>query len=134
MVTQDQLGEVERQISASLRRTGVNFIFVWVLAIGAVWTASYYRLQWVLVAASILLGFLFFAVCIPNIGRTAALNKMYGGMLATVRKYVVLADIGAVVVLYSIVALWWQFPFPAIATAVAFLIAFVNSRAGEDDD
>lgn len=133
MVTQDQLDEVEKQVSASLRRTGVNFIFVWLLAIGIVWTAGYYRQQWLLVAASVLLAFLFLVVCLPNIGRTVALNKMYGGMLAPIRKHVVLADIGAVVVLYSIAALWWKLPLATFATVLAFLIAFVNSRAGGED-
>ena len=132
-MTQNQLDEVERQVSASLRRTGINFIFVWLLAIGIVWTADYYRQQWLLIAATVLLVLLFFVVCLPNIGRTVALNKMYGGMLAPVRKHVVLADIGAVFALYPIAALWWQLPLATLATVLAFLIAFVNSRAGGDD-
>ena len=116
MVTQDHIDEVERQVSASLRRTGVNFMFVWLL-----------------VVASVLLTLLFFVVCLPNIGKVVALNKMYGGVLAPLRKQVVLADIGAVVVLYPIAALWWQLPLATLATVFAFLIAFINSRAGGDD-
>ncbi|MDP2680748.1 MAG: hypothetical protein Q8O85_18790 [Rhodoferax sp.] len=133
MVTQDHIDEVERQVSASLRRTGVNFMFVWLLVIGIVWTADYYRQQWLLVVASVLLTLLFFVVCLPNIGKVVALNKMYGGVLAPLRKQVVLADIGAVVVLYPIAALWWQLPLATLATVFAFLIAFINSRAGGDD-
>lgn len=108
-------------------------MFVWLLTIGIVWTAAHYRQLWLLVVASVLLALLFFVVCLPNIGRVVALNKMYGGMLAPLRKQVVLADIGAVFVLYPIVALWWQLPLATPATALAFVIAFINSRAGGDD-
>lgn len=133
MVNQDHIDEVERQVSAGLRSTGVNFLFVWLLAIGIVWAAEYYRQQWLLVVASVLLALLFVVVCLPNIGKVVALNKMHGGVLAPLRKQVVLADIGAVVVLYPIAALWWQLPLATLATFFAFLIAFINSRAGGDD-
>lgn len=132
MVTDDQLAEVERRILLSLRRTGVNFIFVWPVAIGVVWAAATYQHLWMLVIASALLGILFFAVCIPNIGRTAALNKMYGRMLVAFRRHVVLADVGALLVLYAIAALWWSLPLPTPAAALAGGIALINSLLGSD--
>lgn len=127
MVPDDQLAEVEHKIYANLRRTGVNFIFLWLISVGVVWAAANYRHVWLLVTASGLLGVLFLVACIPNIGHTAALNKMYGGMLLSVRRHVILADVGAGFVLYAVAALWWNFPAPALATLGAALIAILNS-------
>lgn len=132
IVSADQLEEMEKQVAASLRRTGVNFIFVWLISIGIVWAAAHYQQHWLLVAASVLVALLFLFVCIPNVGRIAALNKMYGGMLISFRRQLVLADVGAVVVLYPAVALWLQFPLPTLAMVIAAVIAFINSLAGAD--
>jgi len=127
MVTENQVAEIGQRIYANLRRTGVNFIFLWMISIGVVWAAANYRKVWLLVTASGLLAVLFLVACIPNIGHTAALNKMYGGLLLSVRRHLILADIGAGFVLYAVAALWWDFPAPTLATLGATLIAIVNS-------
>jgi hypothetical protein len=126
---EEHLAELEARIGASLKRTGENFILLWPLVVAIVWAASHYSNTWLRIGATAALVLMLLVVCIPNIGRVAALNKINFGMFKQLRKQLILADIGALLVVYAAAALWWSLPLPFVAALVAFAIAFINSQA-----
>ena len=134
MTGPDPHEELSSRLFASLRRTGVNFIFVWFLALGGVIALSFSSQRWVLWALTALLAILFCAVCLPNIGRIVALNKMHGGFDRALRRHVILADVGACGTLYALIALWWPLPFAAAGAVVGFVAAFANALVGGGSD
>lgn len=133
MTSQDHVDKLAMQLGSSLRRTGVNFVFVWLISVCIVVAASFYREGWLAVTAMGLFTFLFFVVCLPNIGRTMALNKIHGGLDRALRRHVFLADIGALATAYTVAAMWWALPLAALAAVVGMVVAFVNSHAGGND-
>jgi len=134
MTVVDPHEELSTRLLASLRRTGANFIFVWILALGGLVALSFTSQSWLLWVLSAVLAVLFCAVCLPNIGRTVALNKMHGGLDRTLRRHVVLADAGALGTLYAVVALWWPLPFALAGVVVGFVAALANSLVGGGSD
>lgn len=129
MPTEEHLAELEARIGASLKRTGANFILVWPLVVAVVWAAGHYSNTWFRVAATAALVLVLLVVCLPNVGRIAALNKINFGMFKQLQKHLVLAYFGVLLVVYAAVALWWSLPVPFVAALVAFAIAFINSLA-----
>ena len=105
MTAADIHEELSSRLFASLRRTGVNFIFVWFLALGGVFALSFTRPPWLVWSLVVVLALLFLVVCLPNIGRVFALHKMHGGLDRALRRQIVIADAGAVGTGYAIVAL-----------------------------
>ena len=134
MTVADPHEELSSQLFASLRRTGVNFIFVWLLALGGVVALLFTSQLWLLWALTAVLAILFCAVCLPNIGRLVALDKMHGGFDRAIRRHVVLADVGAFGTLYAVVALWWPLPLAAAGLVVGFAAALANSLIGGGGD
>ncbi|WP_431095685.1 hypothetical protein [Polaromonas aquatica] len=134
MTVADPHKELSIRLFASLRRTGVNFIFVWLVALGGLVALSFTSQPWLLWALSAVLAVLFCAVCLPNIGRTVALYKMHGGFDRAFRLHVVLADAGACGTLYAVVALWWPLPFAFAGLVVGFVAALFNSLVGSGSD
>lgn len=130
MTLDDPHEELSLRLFASLRRTGVNFIFVWLLAIGGVIGLAFTSERWLLWSTSGVLVILFLAVCIPNIGRIVALNKIHGGLDTALRRNVILADVGALGTFYAVVALWWPLPLAVAGILLGFVAAFVNSVVG----
>lgn len=96
MTVADPHEELSSQLLASLRQTGVNFIYVWLLALGGVVALLFTSQLWLLWALTAVLAILFCAVCFPNIGRLVALDKMHGGFDRAFRRHVVLADVGII--------------------------------------
>jgi len=129
MPTEEHLAELEARIGASLKRTGENFILVWPMVVVIVWAAGHYSNTWLRLGATAALVLVLAVVCLPNIGRIAALNKINFGMFKQLRKHLILAYFGALLVVYASVALWWSFPLAFAAALVAFAIAFINSHA-----
>lgn len=127
----EHLEGLETRIAASLRRTGQNFILIWPVVAVLVWAAGHYSNNYLRIAATLALCSILIVVCGPNIGRIAALNKINFGMFKQLRLQLVLADIGAFLVIYAAIALWWPLPLPVAATLVAFALAFINSQAAE---
>lgn len=126
--------KLSSQLFASLRQTGVNFIFLWLLALGVAVALLFTSEQWVVWALAVVLVILFSAVCLPNIGYTVALDKMYGGFDKALRRHVILADVGAAGTLYAVVALFWPLPFAIAGVAAGFIAAVANSFLGRNND
>ena len=134
MTVADPHEELSSQLLASLRRTGVNYRFVWLLALGGVVALLFTSQLWLLWVLTAVLAILFCAVCVPNIGRLVSLDKMHGGFDRAFRRHVVLADVGAFGTLYVVVALWWPLPFAAAGLVVGFAAALANSLIGGGGD
>lgn len=134
MIVADPREELSTRLLASLRRTGANFIIIWLLALGSLVALTFASQRWLLWALSAVLAVLFCAVCLPNISRIVALNKMHGGLDRALRRHVVLADAGALGTLYAVVALWWPLPFALAGVVVGFFAALANSLVGGGSD
>lgn len=134
MTVADPHEELSARLFASLRRTGANFIIVWLVALAGLVALLFTSQPWLLWALSAVLAVLFFAVCLPNIGRIVALDKMHGGFDRALRRHVVLADIGALGTLYAVVALWWPLPFAFAGVVIGFVAALANSLVGGGSD
>lgn len=130
-MSDDRHDEIAAQLFASLRRTGINFIFVWLLAVVGVIAVTFHPALWIVWATTGILVVLLVVVCVPNIGRIVALSKLHGGMDIALRRNVVLADVGAFATAYSIIALWWPLPFAVAGVLAGSVAAFVNSQQGE---
>jgi len=124
--------ELEREIVYSLRRTGANFILIWPLVIATTWAYEYYLIYWQSVVAIFNLVVVLIFVCIPNLGRIAALNKLNYGFLSHLKKHLVLASLSIVLDITAIVFLWSEFNSFYLATitaSICFVITFLNSLA-----
>lgn len=126
--------DLDEMLLASLKRTGENFFLFWLCVIVAAWVAEAYSLQWLNVAATIGLVVVLFFVCIPNIGRIAALHKRGMNLSSNTKKHLVLADIGAVFTCAAIASIWTGYGIAWVEAAVAFVIAFINSLTSTNGD
>ena len=134
MTLADPHEELSSRLLASLRRTSVNFVFVWLVALGGVGALAFTSHRWLLWPATAVLSILFCAVCLPNIGRIVALNRMHGSLDTAFRRHVVVADVGALGTLYAMVALWWPLPFAIAGVVVGSVAAVVNGLVGGGSD
>jgi hypothetical protein len=122
--------ELNLIISASLRRTGENFFLVWPVVIAIVWAAEYYETRWFLIIATLNLVVVLFFVSIPNAVRITALKKINYDFTGRLKKQLVLAYIGVLLILVDVAFLWITTQFFYIGTtttSICFVIAFVNS-------
>ena len=122
--------ELNLIISASLRRTGENFFLVWPVVIAIVWAAEYYETRWILIIATLNLVVVLFFVSIPNVVRITALKKINYDFTGRLKKQLVLAYIGVLLILVDMASLWITTQFfyiGTITTSICFVIAFVNS-------
>jgi hypothetical protein len=119
--------DIDEELLASLKRTGENFFLVWPCVIAFAWAAENYSIHWLAVVATIGLAIVFFLVCVPNIGRIAALHKRSMGLSTNTKRHLVLADIGAVFTCAAVFSLWTGYGLAWVEASVAFAIAFINS-------
>ena len=124
--------DLEREIVNSLRRTGANFILIWPLVIATTWAYEYYLIYWQAIVAIFNLLIVLIFVCIPNLGRIAALNKLNYGFLSHLKKHLVLAYSSIVLDITAIIILWSgfnSFYLATITASICFAITFINSLA-----
>jgi hypothetical protein len=126
--------DLDEMLLASLKRTGENFFLFWPCVIVAAWAAEAYSLHWLNVAATVGLVVVLFFVCIPNIGRIAALHKRGMNLSSNTKKHLVLADIGAVFTCAAIASIWTGYGIAWVEAAIAFGIAFINSLTSTNGD
>lgn len=124
--------EIEREIVYSLRRTGANFILIWPLVIATTWAYEYYLIYWLAMVAIFNFIVVLIFVCIPNLGRIAALNKLNYGFLSHLKKHLVLAYLSIALDITVIIILWSGFDSFYLATitaSICFITTFLNSLA-----
>jgi hypothetical protein len=129
MPTEKDIDELEERIRLELRRVGARYILIWPLHIFLVWYASTDGGVWLLAAATALTLWLFVAVCFKNLGLIVQIKKIYGGLLVSINRQVILADISLLLMAYAVVSLWLAWPLATVAIAGSFAIAMLNGLA-----
>ena len=114
-----------------LRKTAMNYLPLWIIAILSIAIGSPFEKDWAKYAMVAVVILLILRVSTANIRHIGIMYNFHGGHSRPLRNNILVSFIGLLCTLYIAISAYFSLPYGTIGAVIGFLAAIINGMQGK---